>query len=635
MSIDATVETILDIPLNQLHDSPTQPRKVYNEAKLQEMADTMRPPLGRVEQPIVVRLLPMSLRPLLAGADTFTDYEVVFGHCRKRAAALAGLTSIPAIVRTMTDEAVVRAQIVENLARSDVHPIEEAEGFQALMQHQGINADDLAAETGKSRSYIYGRLKLLQACAKVREACLKGEIGSEAALLIARLRHEKLQERALNAIAAKGHKLDDGGKRSTRDIKRLLAEMFTLDLKTAIFATDDAALVPSAGACSSCPKLSGNAPEFADLTETRETGFYPGHKEHGNPSLCTDPTCWDTKHKAHLVAEAEKHRAAGVVVIDGNKARAALSADGREVKGAYTSLDDVKALLKTANRKSCDLPLVSIQHQRTGKLVRAVPVAQLKQLGLLNGWEAAPSKKSGGGVSSQHYEAERAKREAEAAARWRLFIALRQAIHAVPRNAFDLSLLLEYELARIGGEPERKLCKLWSTAGRNFDEAQELLPAAKVMPLDDQARLLMDCVLLSGHWVEGYDFYKPELVLRAASYYGIDVDAARAEPLSTPSGAAQAQEGAGSAAEAAPAAGQVHARAKPGKGVRYWDAATGMTWTGKGLEPAWFKAALASGKTPAELEVNKADPEEAGMPALNQMVDAGGAAAVEHAEAQS
>jgi ParB-like chromosome segregation protein Spo0J len=98
---------------------------------------------------------------------------------------------------------VQRAQIIENLARADVHAIEEAEGFAALMKDHGVTADQLVADTGKSRSYIYGRLKLLQAIPEVREACLRGEFGSETALLIARIGDAKLQQKALKALAAK------------------------------------------------------------------------------------------------------------------------------------------------------------------------------------------------------------------------------------------------------------------------------------------------------------------------------------------------------------------------------------------------------------------------------------------------
>lgn len=574
MNTAPLTETLLDIPLLQLHDSPFQPRKTYNQAKLLELAETMKPPHGRVLQPIIVRLPNQNPRPLLAGVDTFTDYETVFGHRRRRAAELAGLASIPAIVRTMSDEEVKRAQIIENLARDDVHPIEEAEGFQALMKDHGITAEHLIAQTGKSRSYIYSRLKLLQACPTVRKACLAGEIGSETALLIARLRHDKLQERALKAIEAKYLQLADGGKKSFRQIRDLLASLFTLELKAAIFPTEDAALVPSAGVCSTCPKLSGNAPEYGDLAEKRE-GPWHGHFSAGNPRLCTDPSCWETKHKAHLQREAARLRAEGKTVVDGNKAKAALSAHG-EVKGAYIALKDVKAELK---KMITPAATVLIQDQRTGKAVEAVPAASLRAAGVQPQEKAAPKR------SSYDSVAEEAKREAEAKARWNLFTAIRAEQRQRPRDLLELRFLAYLLLDRADYRAEERLEELWPN--QDFENLGNL-------GADDLAQLVMDCMMLSGGWIDGYEYNEPRRLVLMAEHFGIDIEAARrgadapAGPLSTPS-------------EAARAPGVAAAKAKAGR-ARYSNAATGEAWSGRGLMPAWLRAALNKGQTLADFE---------------------------------
>lgn len=210
----------------------------------------------------------------------------------------------------MTDEEVKRAQIAENLLREDVHPIEEAEGYQALMRDHGVTADQLAEQTGKSRSYVYGRLKLLQACPEIRDACLAGDITSEVTLLIARLRTDKLQRKALGYIKGKYWDLKDGGKGSYRQIRALLIERFTLDLDKAIFATDDADLVPEAGPCTTCPKRTGNAPEFTDVVERPkyENSYLMlrSGQEKGSADICTDPDCFAVKKTAHLKIEAKK-----------------------------------------------------------------------------------------------------------------------------------------------------------------------------------------------------------------------------------------------------------------------------------------------------------------------------------------
>lgn len=632
MNITTPAEAILDIPLVQLLDSPFQPRKTYNQVKLQELADTMKPPHGRVLQPIIVRLPNRSIRPLLAEVDTFADYEIVFGHRRRRAAELAGLTSVPAILRAMSDEEVQRAQIIENLARDDVHPIEEAEGMQALMRDHGITAEQLVEQTGKSRSHIYSRLKLLQACSAVRHACMAGEIGSEVALLIARLRDEKLQQRALKAIEANYLKLDDGGKKSFREIRRLLAEMFTLDIKDAIFPTDDAELLSSAGVCSTCPKLSGNAPEFQDLTEKRE-GPWHGHFEAGNARLCTDPACWDAKHKAHLQREAGRLRAAGKTVVDGNKAKAALSASG-EVKGAYIALKDVKAQLKK-------LPFppatVLIQDQRSGKTVEAVPAAALR------GTSVQPKQKSGS-TGSYDQAASEAKRKVEAEARWRLFLAIRAAQLQRPRDLVEARLVAYLLIDSLYHPAEDRLAELWP--GQDFENLGNL-------GADELGQMIMDCVLLKGDWLYGYEHREPQRLLFMAEHLGIDVEAARAEapppsvePLSTPSKAARALEVAA-------------AKAKAGYPVRYKNPATGESWSGRGLKPRWLTVALAQGKSLADFELSTpsgaarapdgadADAARAGDEATAeasaeersalhvQMDDVAGDAGAEHAEAQA
>ena len=326
----STTETIAQMPLADLHESPFNPRKTFTG--VDELADNIKAE-GRIHQPLLVR---PRIGPLFAGDLAATaGYEVVFGHRRLRAAEAAGLATVPCMVRAMTDAEARSAQIAENLARADVHPIEEAEGFAVMIQQDGISAEALAAKVGKSISYVYARVKLLQACAEIRQACLAGQIGSEVALLIARLRTDKLQQKALAAIrndTSTSAKLDDGGKRSFRHIRDLLAEKFTLDLKGAIFDREDATLLPTAGVCSACPKRTGNAPEYADLAALRREGQWHGHTAAGGPNTCTDPDCFDAKKQAHLTREAAQLQRTGKQVITGNKARAAISAQG-EVKG--------------------------------------------------------------------------------------------------------------------------------------------------------------------------------------------------------------------------------------------------------------------------------------------------------------
>ena len=216
-----TQDTITQIPLEQLYESPFNPRKTFTD--ITALADTIKAE-GCIHSPLLVR--PRLTNPL---RDDLQDgWEIVFGHRRYRAAEQLGLATVPCMVRAMSNAAARSAQIAENLARQDVHPFEEAEGFQALIEHDGITAEALAARIGKSISYVYGRLKLLKACSEIRNACLAGEIGSEVALLVARVGNDKMQAKALSAIrndTSQHARMDDGGKKSFRHIRDLLAAL--------------------------------------------------------------------------------------------------------------------------------------------------------------------------------------------------------------------------------------------------------------------------------------------------------------------------------------------------------------------------------------------------------------------------
>jgi ParB/RepB/Spo0J family partition protein len=216
---------------HNLADSPFQYRRTYNESKLKEMAESMKSPVGML-QPIIVR---RNTNPSITLNGAAVEFEVIMGHQRKRAAILAELDEVPYIEREMTDEEVKRAQLIENIQRDGVHAIEEAEGFERLMNDHAVTADELATQIGQSRSYVYGRLKLLKACPAVQQACLSGEIGTEVALLLARLPSVKVQEHALKAIAAQHLSTEDGGKNSYRRIRELLVDKYTLNLSIANF----------------------------------------------------------------------------------------------------------------------------------------------------------------------------------------------------------------------------------------------------------------------------------------------------------------------------------------------------------------------------------------------------------------
>lgn len=517
----STPETVTQIPLEQLHESPFNPRKTYTG--LDELAASIR--TEGVLQPIVVR--PRFTNPLRD--DVIDGYEVVFGHRRLRAAELAGLAAIPCIVRSMSHLEARRAQLTENIQRADVHPIEEAEAFAELIDQHGVTAEQLAEQIGKSVSHVYARLTLRRLLPEVRERVLKGEVGAEVALLIARLRHPSLQTKALAAIASnhKNRDLEDGGLDSFRSIRNFLNERFTLELKDALFDPDDATLCPDAGTCTECPKRTGNAPEFIDIAQPDERRDRYGMRvdwiRHSGADICTDPDCFEQKKKAHLKQEAEALMAKGNTVIDGNKARQAIGADGK-LKGGYIALAEVRGELKKAAEKG-KVATVTIQDPRTGKVVKAVKADDVKAAGVkLPEPKGAHAQRD---FNTEYRERER-RGQIETERRTALYHALRAGMVGEPRSLFELDLVLTC-LIRSTGIPEL-LLQLWGVASADrrgphaLDDALiALLP--RLSP-DQKALLLLDLVLVpevrSSGW-EGED--EPELLYTAARHYGLDPEA--------------------------------------------------------------------------------------------------------------
>lgn len=534
-----TTETIVEIPLGELHESPFNPRRTFNQAALEELATSIKAE-GRIHEPLLVRPI---VPPLFEGVEgASAGHEVVFGHRRLRAAVIAGLDTAPCMVRIMSDEEARRAQIAENLQRVDVHPIEEAQGFQALIKHHGYTADSIAEEQGKSRSYVYGRLKLLEACDAVHCACLAGEIGSEVALLFAR--HEPpLQAKALEKLkgsqfyrARNGY--EDGGKAGFRAVRDFLNEYFMLKLKGALWALDDAELLPSAGACTTCPKRSGCSPEiFADVIDDKQRAPYSSQP--GGEDVCTDPDCFADKKKAHLKREQAALEEKGKTVIAGAKARQIIGADGT-VKGGYIEASKVRDLIKKAK---ADVAITTVQNPRDGKTRQVVKIEDLKAAGV----KIAEPKADNEGRHRVHDAAAQKAREAKVgaqnAAYARLFMAVREAAAGRPLGIEELRLVtLHVAGAALEGDEGDFLCKLWGligAEGKPLSPWAARNPFAKRVEQADPAALtqfIMDSVLAVdvevGYYSEGA---KPEALYAAAKRLGIDPKTAMVASGESPS----------------------------------------------------------------------------------------------------
>ena len=267
-----------DVSLSQLNESKTNPRRVFDDAALKELAASIR------SQGV---LSPLLVRPL-----TENGFEIVFGARRYRAAQLAEQETLPVRIKHMSDAEVIEAQLVENLIRAEIHPMEEAEGFAALLrlEEPRYSIEQIAARVGKSPAFVAARLKLIDLVPTVVEVFYASEIGVGHALLLAKLPADQ-QPPALLACFKEVYNGSQSPARILLPVRNLQFWIETnvlLVLKDAPFDKRDAELVPTAGSCADCHKRTGhNKLLFGD--DLGRQG-----------DRCVDPKCYQAKLASHL-----------------------------------------------------------------------------------------------------------------------------------------------------------------------------------------------------------------------------------------------------------------------------------------------------------------------------------------------
>src|SRR5271169_6529273 len=254
--IPSMMSSVRDIPLHRIQESKTNPRRQFDETKLAELAGNIRQ--HGVLQPVLVR-------PLPDGEAGF--YELVAGARRYRASKLAERETILASVRELTDTECLELQLIENLQRADVHELDEARGYAALikMQPDTYTVETLAEKIGRSEKYIYARLRLTHLVEDVQRAFYDGKLSVAHAFEMARLEPED-QKRALQECFP-NHRtttaiLKDGKAEAVtvRQLREWIEREIHLDLSNAPFDPQDENLLPTAGSCGNCPKRTGNNP---------------------------------------------------------------------------------------------------------------------------------------------------------------------------------------------------------------------------------------------------------------------------------------------------------------------------------------------------------------------------------------
>ena len=174
------------LPIHKVEPNPDQPRRDFDEEELEALADSIS--THGVVQPLTVRELPSGY------------FQIIAGERRWRAARLAGLSEVPAVIMEADDKKTMELALIENLQRQDLNPVEEAMGYHSLMADYGLTQEETASRVGKSRPAVANALRLLSLSPDVLLMVRKGTLSAGHARAVLSLKSEKMQLEAANKI---------------------------------------------------------------------------------------------------------------------------------------------------------------------------------------------------------------------------------------------------------------------------------------------------------------------------------------------------------------------------------------------------------------------------------------------------
>jgi ParB family transcriptional regulator, chromosome partitioning protein len=506
--------SVQEIPLSTISESKTNPRRQFDETKLAELADNIRQ--YGVLQAILVR-------PIGRG-DSF---EVVAGTRRYRASKLAGCETIPATVRELTDTQCLKLQLIENLQRSDVHELDEAQGYAALMQLQPENytVETIATKVGRSEAYVYARLRLLHLIPEARQAFYEGKLTVAHAFEMARLQPND-QQRALQECfpqhrsAAAILKDKKAEAVTVRELRQWIEREIHLDLTNAPFDPQDEALLPSAGACARCPKRTGSNPLL--FPEVRQK------------SICTDRECYRAKVEALVQIRVKP------LEEKGEKPLRVSQAPLWQANGHARDFLVEGQFLRARSKNECPhtKPAVLIDGKGAGTIFHVCRDEKCAVHSRITRYEPTPQERA-------QRAKERLAERVEKQSRFRILDAVRKKLpDALPRTDVEM-ITLDY-FRRLGHDNHRRLCKVYgweekksktSWGGQTVDYEKIATAAVEGMTAADLHRFLVACALVSDLYCPGYNpaqaLAKDSNLARAAARYKVDsgkiVAAVRAE----------------------------------------------------------------------------------------------------------
>ena len=195
-------DTTVQLSVDKLVSHHGQPRKIFDETELQELADSIK--IYGIIQPIIA-----------ANAGDGT-YIIIAGERRTRAAKLAGLDTVPAIIRDYTDQKQLEISLIENIQRTDLNPIEEAAAYKNLMDFSGLSQDELAARVGKNRSTVANALRLLRLPVEMQKSIEEGKVSSGHARALLSVTDTKAREKLYRELLSGDVSVREAEKRAAK-----------------------------------------------------------------------------------------------------------------------------------------------------------------------------------------------------------------------------------------------------------------------------------------------------------------------------------------------------------------------------------------------------------------------------------
>jgi len=478
-----------DLPLRSIQESKTNPRRQFDERKLAELADNIR--LHGVLQPVLVRPLP--------GGEA-GQYELVAGARRYRASQIAKRETIPATIRELTDTQCLELQLIENLQRADVHELDEARGYAALMQLQPdtYTVETLAEKVGRSEKYVYARLRLLQLVEEAQQAFYTDKLTVAHAFEIARLTPDD-QRRALaecfphhrtTAALLKDKKAEAV---TVRQLREWIEREVHLDLTNAPFDTADEQLLPAAGSCLSCPKRTGSNPLlFPEAIGPKK-------------SVCTDRTCYRAKVEALVQIRIQPLETAGEKPLRVSAAPSWQS-DGHRPDVLF------QGQFRAAKKAECPhtKPAVVIDGKHAGTVLHVCQDERCPVHAQATRYQPTPEERA---ARAKEALAERVEKQT----RRRILDAIRKKLPATLARA-DLEMVALDYFRRLGHDNHRRICRVYqweekkakASAGSQAVDYEAMgRKAVPAMSTGDLQQFLVVCSLASDLYCPGYNPRQP------------------------------------------------------------------------------------------------------------------------------